>query len=84
MRGRRSLNRLLLGPVVGYTDEQSTRIWIRASDDPGTVPYQLRIKGVGSFPFTSTEASYEFGTATADADGLQPDREYRYQILRRG
>lgn len=84
MPRRRAINRLELGPIVGHTDEQSTRIWIRARDDPGLVPYALRIHGVGSFAFASTEASFEFGTAVARATGLQSDRQYRYQVLRNG
>jgi len=84
MTHRRSINRLELGPVVGHTDEQSTRVWIRTRDDPGIVPYALRIQGAGIFPFLSTEASFEFGTAVAHATGLRSDRKYRYQVLRRG
>lgn len=71
-----------LGPIVGHTDTQSTRIWIRVSDDPGL--YELRVRGVGKVPFHSTESTIELGTATAAIDGLRSDGEYRYQVLRRG
>jgi PhoD-like phosphatase len=74
--------RLRLGPIVGHTDHQSTRIWIRVQDDPSS--YHLRVQGRGLFPFISTENVFEFGTALAIADGLRPDRRYRYQVLRRG
>jgi hypothetical protein len=76
-------NRLQLGPTVGYTDHQSTRIWIRVFDDPAN--YVLRIQGRGLFPFVSTEdGQLEFGTAIAFANGLLADRRYRYQVLRYG
>lgn len=79
----RPLNRLLLGPIVGHTDAQSTRVWIQVADDPAW--YTLRIAGRGLFPFVSTEnGSLEFGTALADANGLDAERKYRYQILRLG
>jgi hypothetical protein len=74
---------LLLGPVIGHTDETTTRIWIQVSDDP--TRYQLRIEGVGLFPFVSTEfGAIEFGTAIATPGGLQADRRYRYRITRAG
>ena len=73
---------LQLGPIVGHTDTQSTRIWIRVFDDPGR--YQLRISGVGRVPFVSTEATLEFGTAIAEFTGLRADWEYHYQVLKRG
>jgi hypothetical protein len=74
--------RLKLGPVIGHTDEASTRVWIQAFDHPGQ--YTLRVDGAGLFDFTSTEAQLEFRTGIAMADGLRPDRVYRYTILRRG
>ena len=77
------MKRLLLGPIVGHTDEQSSRIWIRVLDDPGL--YRLRVLGAGTVPFMSTEGGpIEFGTAIAQIQGLRADREYRYQVLRRG
>ncbi len=80
---RRKINRLKLGPVVGHTDDTSTRIWIQAFDKPSW--YSLRIPGVGLFPFVSTEGGVlEFRTAIAVATGLRSDRIYRYQVLRRG
>ncbi len=82
-RPRRSINRLQLGPVVGHTDATSTRVWIQVFDDPGL--YTLRIQGVGSFRFVSTEVNaLEFRTAIATADGLRPDRIHTYRIFRRG
>lgn len=76
--------RLLLGPIVGHTDFQSTRIWIRVTDDPDI--YRLRINGHGIFKFQSTEQGMnrEFGTAIAIAHNLRADWQYRYQVLRRG
>lgn len=80
---RRSINRLRLGPIIGHTDATSTRIWAQVFDDPGL--YTLRIQGMGSFPFVSTETSaLEFRTAIAMANGLRPDRIYSYQVFRRG
>jgi hypothetical protein len=77
------MSRLLLGPIVGHTDHASTRIWIRVHDDPAD--YTLRVHGRGQFPFGSTESgAVEFGTALAVADGLRPEWEYRYHVLRRG
>ena len=74
---------LQLGPIVGHTDHESTRIWIRVSDDASL--YALRVKGNLAVPFQSTESgAIEFGTALAIANGLRPDWRYRYQILRRG
>jgi hypothetical protein len=74
--------RLKLGPVVGHTDDTSARVWIQALDHPGE--YRLRVQGAGLFNFFSTEARLEFGTGIAIADGLRPDRVYRYNVLRRG
>src|SRR5688572_25416024 len=81
-RAQSPMTRLLLGPIVGHTDTQSTRIWIRVVDNPGR--YELRIRGVGKVPFASTEAAVEFGTAVAVFDGLRADWQYRYEVLRRG
>jgi hypothetical protein len=72
MRTRRPPNRLRLGPVVGHTDDASTRIWIQVVDDPSR--YALRVEGAGIFPFQSTEGGVlEFRTATAVATGLRPE-----------
>ena len=81
--------RLKLGPIVGHTDQHSTRIWIRVSDPAAltaTSPvYSLRIKGVGAFPFVTTESAAPiFGTAIATALGLREEWLYRYQVLRHG
>lgn len=47
--------------------------------------YALRVAGRGLFPFVSTETDgLEFGTALAFADGLRPERKYRYEVMRRG
>lgn len=82
-RRRQVFNRLALGPLVGHTDERSTRIWIQVFDDP--VNYRLRVSGVGLFDFASTEGNaLEFGTAIATATGLQPDLSYRYSVVRLG
>lgn len=83
MASRRGLRRLQLGPVVGHTDDTSTRIWIQVGDDPSR--YGLRVEGVGLFPFESTEfGAIEFGTAIARVNGLQPDLRYRYRVVRAG
>lgn len=80
---RAPVNRRMLGPIVGHTDHQSTRIWIRVRDDPSR--YVLRVQKRGLFNFESTEGGEpEFGTAVAVADGLRPDWEYHYQVLRKG
>jgi hypothetical protein len=76
------MRRLQLGPIVGHTDTQSTRVWIRVLDHPAH--YELRIRGVGKVSFASTETTLEFGTAVAVFDGLRPDWQYRYEVLRRG
>src|SRR4051794_2130410 len=77
------MSRLLLGPIVGHTDEASTTVWIRVRDDPSN--YDLRVHGVGVFPFAGTETDPPlYGTALARADGLRSEWEYRYHILRRG
>lgn len=81
--GRRVVSRLALGPVVGHTDETSTRIWIQVVDDPRD--YRLRVHDVGLFDFVSTEGGVlEFRTAVATATGLVPDRRYRYSVVRAG
>lgn len=75
--------RLLLGPIVGHTDDTSTRIWIQVAGDPRD--YSLRVAGRGVFPFVSTEgAEIEFGTAIAVADRLRPDQLHRYAVLSGG
>jgi hypothetical protein len=80
---RRRSSRLILGPIVGHTDDTSTRIWIQAGRDPAD--YSLRIPGRGLFPFVSTEGPEpEFGTAIAVADQLRPEHRYRYSVLCRG
>ena len=55
MARRRGPRRLQLGPVVGHTDDTSTRIWIQVSDDPAR--YRLRVEGVGLFEFKSAPSS---------------------------
>jgi hypothetical protein len=79
MASRRGPRHLQLGPVVGHTDDSSTRIWIQVGDDPAR--YALRVEGVGLFPFESTEyGAVEFGTAIARVSGLQPDVIYHYRV----
>jgi hypothetical protein len=83
MPSRRKPRHLRLGPVVGHTDDTSTRIWIQVSDNPAL--YQLRVDGVGLFDFESTEVgAVEFGTAIAKVTGLKPDLRYRYRVVRAG
>jgi hypothetical protein len=81
---KRVRTRLVLGPVLGHTDERSTRIWIQVADDPSL--YAVRVQGVGLFRFVSTETAgaIEFGTAIARVTGLAPDRRYNYRIQRLG
>jgi len=80
---RRPRGRLTLGPVVGHTDHESTRIWIQVPDDPDR--YFLRVIGVGLFKFAGTEdGAVEFGTAIVRIDGLESDRSYRYRVVRAG
>jgi hypothetical protein len=81
---RRIPRRLRLGPIVGHTDDVSTRIWIQVADDPSR--YALRVEDVGLVPFVSTElgGAVEFGTAIARVTGLQPDHRYRYRVVRAG
>lgn len=82
MKPRRP-RRLQLGPIIGHTDEVSTRVWIQVSDDPSR--YKLRVEGVGLFDFASTGAgSVEFGTAIAYVTGLMPDVRYKYRVTRGG
>jgi len=78
------VNGIELGPVVGHTDHQSTRIWIKVFDDPRS--YKLKVAGVGTFDFVSTEGPppFEFRTAVAKATGLRPDITYRYGVQRLG
>jgi hypothetical protein len=83
MNQRRSVNRLKLGPIIGHTDHESTRIWIQAVDHPEL--YAVQVHGAGMFGFKSTELGMiEFGTGIALVTGLRPDRIYRYQIFKRG
>jgi hypothetical protein len=76
--------RLLLGPVVGHTDQESARIWIRVrgGDDPAL--YSVTVHTVGEFGFASTEVEPEFGTAVAVATGLRANHPYRYTVRRLG
>ena len=83
MASRRTPRRLQLGPIVGHTDDTSTRIWIEVPDDPAR--YRLRVEDVGLFDFQSTElGGIEFGTAIARVAGLLPDQRYRYRVVRAG
>lgn len=84
MRPRRALNRLRLGPIVGHTDDTSSKIWIQARDDPAE--YKLRVLGEGVFDFERTEKNgvLEFRTGLAKATGLRPDWRYNYSVMRRG
>jgi len=83
MRRRRALNRLKLGPIVGHTDDSTSKVWIQVFDDPGD--YKLRVAGAGVFDFVSTEpAGLEFHTCIARAVDLRSDWKYTYSILRRG
>jgi alkaline phosphatase D len=80
---RPKVRRLALGPVIGHTDDTSTRIWIQVVDEP--LHYRLRVAGVGLFDFVSTEGDLrEFRTAIATVTGLQPDIRYRYSVVCRG
>lgn len=82
MRPRR-IHALRLGPIVGHTDESSTRIWVQVFDDPAL--YDLLVAGVGTVRFVSTEnGAPEFHTAIATMRGLRSDRQYRYRVLRAG
>ncbi|MDO6414605.1 alkaline phosphatase D family protein [Sphingomonas sp. BIUV-7] len=77
------MRKLKLGPIVGHTDDASTRVWIQVDDNPAN--YSLRVDEVGLFPFEATEGdAIEFGTALARVDGLQADHKYDYRIVRRG
>lgn len=81
-RGR-AVGRLRMGPIVGHTDDTSTRIWIQAIGDPADCV--LRVQGAGVYPFFRTEAGpLEFRTGIAVATGLRPDWLYRYSVLRNG
>lgn len=83
MTPRRIVTRLALGPIVGHTDHQSSRVWIQVEDDPSL--YRLRVQGVGLFPFVSTETgALEFRTAIAEVSGLRSDFLYRYTVVRLG
>jgi hypothetical protein len=83
MSARRRVRRLKLGPIVGHTDDGSSRVWIQVGDDLSH--YALRVKDVGLFAFESTEGSaVEFGTAIAVVTGLQADRRYEYRVVRQG
>jgi hypothetical protein len=83
MPPRRRVRRLALGPVIGHTDDTSTRIWIQVVDEP--LNYRLRVSGVGLFDFASTEGDVrEFRTAIATVTGLQPDIRYNYSVMCRG
>jgi hypothetical protein len=83
VRERRPVKRLQLGPVIGHTDDSSSRVWIQALDDPAV--YSLRVEGAGIFPFVATESDpREFNTGVATAEGLRPSWQYRYAVLRRG
>ena len=84
MPRRRAVNRIVLGPIVGHTDHQSSRVWIQAADDPAS--YKLRVQGVGLFPFVSTELGgpLEFRTAIAEVASLRSDTVYRYAVVREG
>ncbi|WLB86875.1 alkaline phosphatase D family protein [Bradyrhizobium japonicum] len=84
MPSRPSVTRIVLGPIVGHTDHQSSRVWIQVADDPAL--YRLRVYGVGLFPFISTELGgpLEFRTAIAEARGLRSDFVYRYAVVRQG
>jgi hypothetical protein len=53
MSARRRVRRLKLGPIVGHTDDSSSRVWIQVGDDLSH--YALRVRDVGLFPFESTE-----------------------------
>jgi len=79
-----TVSTLRLGPVVGHTDEESARVWIRVRDGDDPVYYSLTVNGVGEFQFVSTETEVEFGTAIAVAQGLRANHNYRYQVRRIG
>jgi hypothetical protein len=79
-----ALSRILLGPIVGHTDHESSTIWIRVRPNPSN--YTLRVHGHREIiPFVSTEITQiEFGTAIAKVHGLRPERRYHYQVFHRG
>ena len=57
------MNGIELGPVVGHTDHQSTRIWIKVFDDPRS--YKLKVAGVGTFDFVSAPSPSRLGRGRA-------------------
>jgi PhoD-like phosphatase len=69
---------LSIGPVVGHTDDSSTRIWIYADTDPAE--FVLRIGG-RSTPFVRTDTTLRVDTGLAIAHGLMPDRQYQYAVI---
>ena len=82
MARRRAIKRLQLGPVVGHTDDVSSRIWIQAFDDPsryvlrrGSRPLSVRAHG-------GRPAGVQHGPR--DGRGPAPDWQYRYDVLRLG
>jgi hypothetical protein len=68
--------RLVLGPIVGHTEEDRTRIWINVDGDFDQ--FSIRVKNKGNFKVKSTES--EFGTAIAEINGLKADTTYKYDV----
>lgn len=82
--------RLLLGPIIGYTNTESTRIWVQASE--AVERLRVRIEqnySTRDIRFESTEAQFPpsqriFNTGVCTIHGLKPGMRYRFSVVEGG
>ena len=67
---------LIHGPMIGNVRHDSASIWVRTY---GEQEVRLNVAGATSRPRSTTSVDNDF-TAVLTVDGLQPSREYRYEI----
>ena len=75
-------DRLTHGPLLGHLAPTSVEVWARC---PGRGPYELVVAGQGVERAVTAEATPERDhTVVWTIDGLEPGREYRYEVRHGG
>jgi alkaline phosphatase D len=70
---------LLHGPMVGSVTDRSARIWLRTAQPANVSVAVIGAQPPKESPIARTDAASDY-TAVLRIDGLDPQRDYRYQI----
>jgi len=73
--------RLLSGPILGCVTDSSAKFWVRTAEQT-TVNIRVRLQGQGVVIANGSAPSrrQEDYTAVIGVDGLEPNREYEYEV----